>query len=211
MVLAPPTFTHELSLQAQGFARVAGVDEVGRGPLAGPVVAAALFLNVTKEYPGLQDSKLMSRSERQFWFAQLMEDPEVILGIGVIDAAEIDQINIRQATLKAMRQAVAQMRETPNYLLIDGRDEGFLSLPHRAIIQGDRLSLSIAAASVVAKEWRDCWMEEADRRWPLYGFARHKGYGTQEHREALAEHGPSPIHRLSFRGVSDLPQTQIAT
>lgn len=192
----------ERVLWRHGYA-VYGVDEAGRGPLAGPVVAAACILPVDAELPGVNDSKKLSERRREAAY-DLVRRVALGWGVGVVDAARIDQINILQATFLAMSEAVqaaqamAQDRATP-WLLIDGNAR----LPHwagtqRPVVGGDRKSLSIAAASILAKVTRDRMMIEYDLLYPAYGFARHKGYASKEHLEALDRVGPSPIHRMSF-------------
>ena len=212
----------EARLHAQGYRFVAGVDEAGRGALAGPVVAAAVILPSGLELPGLKDSKLLSPERREALF-EAIRGKAVAFGIGLVDERTIDALNILQATLLAMAEAIASLHPSPNFLLIDGgipppgiSNLGFqnadLSNPnstiqipqskfYRAIPHGDRLYPSIAAASIVAKVSRDRIMEEYDKDLPHYGFRRHKGYGTPEHLLALARYGPSPLHRKSFRGV----------
>lgn len=186
-----------------------GVDEVGRGPLAGPVVAAAVVLDPERPVPGLADSKRLSPARRQ-QLDRLIRQNAVALGLARVEADTIDRINIRRATLQAMALAVMQVVDTgiePDLVLVDGRDCVPLparpALPQRAFIGGDGRSSSIAAASIVAKVYRDGLMMEVHRAFPAYGFDRHKGYGTREHLEAIARHGPCPWHRRSFAGVKE--------
>jgi ribonuclease HII len=180
---------------------LAGVDEVGRGPLAGPVVAAAVVLAPGGSWRGLNDSKLVSRETREALFARVLVEARAFAW-SVMGPRAIDHRNIRGASLEAMRRAVARLGVTPDLVVVDGRDEvPGLRCAQQAVIDGDARLLSIAAASVVAKVVRDRIMERLDRVWPLYGFARHKGYGTKEHLEALARHGPCPLHRYSFTPV----------
>jgi ribonuclease HII len=193
-----------------GNARVAGVDEAGRGPLAGPVVAAAVVftrdLIVSEQYGlfvGLTDSKQLTERQREEFFALIVGRNGLEIGTGVCDAATIDKINILQATHRAMHTALHNLHPLPDMALIDGLPVPGLPCPSRAIVGGDARSFSIAAASVVAKVMRDRIMLEYDRQYPQYGFARHKGYGTKVHMQALLEYGPSPIHRRSFRPVRD--------
>jgi ribonuclease HII len=192
----------------KGWARVAGVDEAGRGPLAGPVVAAAVVFNrafaETEEFgvlAGLTDSKQLSESRRNVFFGILSSSPFVETAVGLADVGEIDRINILRATHLAMARAVQNLPSLPEHVLVDGLPVQGLPVPSTAIIRGDSLSLSIAAASVIAKVVRDRRMRELDVEYPVYGFAQHKGYGSRSHIQALFEYGPSPIHRRSFRPV----------
>uniref|UniRef100_A0A831UF76 Ribonuclease HII n=1 Tax=Geobacter metallireducens TaxID=28232 RepID=A0A831UF76_GEOME len=185
-----------------GFRSVAGIDEAGRGPLAGPVVAAAVILPQGAELPGLTDSKKLSAPKREHLFG-LIYECALAVGVGVADNDCIDRINILQATLLAMKEAVGRLAVPPDYLLIDGISPIPLNLPQRTIKKGDSASISIAAASVVAKVARDRMMLDYDRQFPGYGFAEHKGYGCASHLAAIAELGPSPIHRKTFRGVKE--------
>ncbi|HTK31044.1 MAG TPA: ribonuclease HII [Candidatus Saccharimonadaceae bacterium] len=180
---------------------LAGVDEVGRGPLAGPVVAAAVVLAPGGSWRGLNDSKLVSREMREALFARVLVEARAFAW-SVMGPRAIDHRNIRGASLEAMRRAVARLGVAPDLVVVDGKDyvPGIVC-EQQAVIDGDARLLSIAAASVVAKVVRDRIMERLDRVWPLYGFARHKGYGTKEHLEALARHGPCPLHRYSFTPV----------
>ena len=179
---------------------IAGVDEAGRGPLAGPVVAAAVILDPTVRIAGLGDSKQLSARRR----AELdLEIRERAIGCAVarVDVEVIDAINILQATMQAMREAVDRLDPKPEEVLVDGNRCPVLPCPVRAVVKGDSSVAAISAASILAKVARDREMIEMDRRYPEYGFARHKGYGTRAHRDALARFGPSPIHRLSFAPV----------
>jgi ribonuclease HII len=195
----PPTRHHEYAMLRQGHHLVAGVDEVGRGPLAGPVVAAAVVFNTRRVPKGIDDSKALTPERRAGLFEEILGCAEV--GIAAVSAAEIDRINIRQATLLAMRRAISGLPRLPCVALIDGNDLPALSCVARAIIGGDALSLSIAAASIVAKVFRDGLMRRLEMSHPGYGFAAHKGYSTKTHLAALARLGPSPAHRLSFAPV----------
>lgn len=177
---------------------IAGIDEAGRGPLAGPVVAAACIIPVGIFFPGINDSKKLTALQREKLFAAISTHPDVIYALGFSSHEEIDQINIYQATAQAMRRAVDGLTTTPDYLLVDGMPLSHLSIPSQKIIGGDALSQSIAAASVLAKVTRDRLMLEYDQQWPQYGFKQHKGYGTKQHLLAIADHGPCPIHRLTF-------------
>ncbi|MEZ4485230.1 MAG: ribonuclease HII [Syntrophotaleaceae bacterium] len=199
----------EMRLRQQGFRMVAGIDEAGRGPLAGPVLAAAVVLPESFDLPGLTDSKKLSAAARERLFP-LIRQQAVAVGVALASAAEIDRYNILQATLKAMQRAVGQLRLAPDYLLVDGITPLPVTTPQQTLKKGDSRSLSIAAASVIAKVVRDRLMVHYDRRYPDYGFAGHKGYGSAAHRQAIAEFGPCPIHRTSFRGVKEyLPATDI--
>lgn len=194
---------HEKRLWAEGFTRVAGVDEAGRGPLAGPVVAAACILPHNHIYENLNDSKLLTPKQRATLFTQIAAT--ATYAIGVIDVETIDKINILQATFCAMKQAIAALSVPPDYLLIDGNQLPRIEeIPAESLIQGELKSISIAAASVVAKEIRDRIMEKYDVQWPEYGFKKHKGYATDQHVRAIYEFGPCPIHRKSFDPVLSL-------
>lgn len=182
---------------------IAGVDEAGRGPLAGPVVAACVVLPATAGLRGVRDSKEMTAEERADG-AERIRAAAVGWGVGVASVEEVDAFNIRMATLLAMRRAVEALGIQPQGLLIDGSDRIFTPVPCEAVVDGDAKSLSVAAASVVAKVTRDGLMDEADRAFPGYGFAQNKGYGTPDHLEALRERGPCSIHRKSFRPVREL-------
>lgn len=185
-----------------GFRNVAGIDEAGRGPLAGPVVAAAVILPRDVDLPGIDDSKKLSASKREELYA-LISERALAVGVGVADHACIDHINILQATLHAMSEAVAQLPVSADFLLIDGISNIPINIPQRTIKKGDSASISIAAASIVAKVTRDRMMVEYDQQYPGYGFAGHKGYGCSSHLAAIAELGPCPIHRKTFRGVKE--------
>jgi len=184
----------------KGALRIAGVDEVGRGPLFGPVVAAAVILHKGCSIPGLNDSKKLNE-RRRIELEPEIKANAVSWAIGEVDAETIDRINIRQASLLAMRLAVEQLALSPDFLLIDGRDTIHWSGSQRAVIKGDAQSFSIAAASVLAKLYRDRMIVELDAVYPGYGLARHKGYGCPEHLAAIARLGPTPLHRRSFNGV----------
>ena len=184
----------------RSFRRIAGVDEAGRGPLAGPVVAAAVVLPYEIDLPNVRDSKQLGLDQRQNCYEKICSVATAI-GVGEISAAEIDRTNILAASLKAMHKAVAQIEPLPDFLLIDGPWEVEIRLPQQAIKRGDQLSISVAAASIVAKVHRDGIMFAYHQSYPNYNFAQNKGYGTKEHRIALARFGSCPIHRQSFRGV----------
>lgn len=186
---------------AEGYKYVAGVDEVGRGCLAGAVVAAACILDVSKPLPeGLNDSKKIS-AKRRAVIAEELRASALAYAIGQVEAEEIDRINILQATKKAMRIAIENLQIKADFLLIDALELKEINLPQKAIIKGDAISASIAAASIIAKTYRDDLMSRLDADYPEYGFAKHAGYGTKAHFEALKKHGASPLHRKSFRGV----------
>lgn len=189
-------FEHELI--EQGYELICGVDEAGRGPLAGPVCAAAVILPTDLEIEGLNDSKKLTEKKRDALYDIIIEKA-LAYGIAMVSEKVIDEINILQATFLAMKGAVEAMELTPDYVLIDGNREPDLGqLPVKTIVKGDSRSANIAAASILAKVTRDRYMMEMDREYPQYGFAVHKGYGTKKHYEALTEHGHCPIHRLSF-------------
>ena len=194
---------HERRLWRRGVQHIAGVDEAGRGPLAGPVVAAAVVLPQQIDFPGLDDSKKLSPQKREILY-DLIAKQAFAVGVGRVDHQEIDRINILQASLKAMREALAALKIRPDRVLVDGSHTPNSPFPEVAISGGDAQSLSIAAASVIAKVTRDRIMVELDRDFPQYGFAKHKGYGSPEHLRALRKYGPCPIHRRSFRTVGDL-------
>jgi len=190
---------------SRGTSRVAGVDESGRGPLAGPVVAAAVVFPNSWSQSGfderlrdLNDSKQLTEPQREDFFAVLTSLPEVRYAISIVDAALIDRLNILQATHRAMNEALAQLQPQPEHVLVDGKLVKSMMIPHTAIVKGDSLSYSIAAASVLAKVTRDRVMLEFEEQFPGYGFAEHKGYGTPQHLAAIAALGPCPIHRRSF-------------
>ena len=187
------------------FKYIAGVDEAGRGPLAGPVVAAACIIPHGKIIPGVDDSKRLSLKERERLYHLLVTDPEIDFGIGIVEAPRIDEINILQATFEAMLIAVSHLKNHPDLLLIDGNRLPKTSIPALAIIDGDALCLSIAAASIIAKQARDILMDAHHLMWKEYAFDRHKGYGTKVHLEALRQVGSCSFHRKTFKGVVDLP------
>jgi ribonuclease HII len=220
----------ERELWRQGIRYVAGVDEAGCGPLAGPVVAAAvcfpcawLELGLFGKLRGLNDSKQLAVEQREHYFAILTSHSEIGYAIGVVDSGMIDQINILQAAHRAMDLALQQLNPAPQHVLVDGRPVKSLRLPHTPLIKGDCRSYSIAAASVIAKVTRDRMMKDFDGAYPGYGFGEHKGYATPEHLEAIARLGPCPIHRRSFsrfhpvplelfhEGNSSLPSASVAS
>jgi ribonuclease HII len=193
---------YEKEARNNGFSVVAGVDEAGRGPLAGPVVSAAVILPSSFKANGLTDSKKLSAARRTFYYNQIYSDAYAI-GIGIIDPLEIDRINILQASLLAMFFAVTNLNPTPDFLLIDGQYKIRGDCHQKTIIKGDALSISIAAASVIAKVTRDRLMEKYHIEYPDYQFQNHKGYPTKAHREAIRDFGCCPIHRRSFKGVKE--------
>ncbi len=199
---------NERELRAQGFANVAGVDEAGRGPLAGPVVAGAAILPEGCRLPGLADSKMLSEKERERLF-DLIQERAVCIGVGQVGSRMIDRMNVLNATHVAMRQAIAALDPSPDALLVDGRDLPSAEVPQRGVVKGDRLCACIAAASIVAKVTRDRMMVELDALYPAYGFAQHKGYATRAHLARLQELGPCPAHRATFAPVRALLQGRL--
>ena len=187
----------EDSLYAQGITAICGVDEAGRGPLAGPVCAAAVILPPHLELPGLNDSKKLTDKRRRELFPVIKEQA-IAYGIGFASETEIDRINILQATFLAMQRAIDQLGGQAGFALIDGNRQKDFGLPVMTVVKGDSRSANIAAASVLAKVSRDDLMLQMAEKYPQYGFEVHKGYGTKAHYEALRSHGPSPIHRMSF-------------
>ena len=201
-----PTFDQEAALQAQGYRLIAGVDEVGRGALAGPVMAAAVILPLGVEIPWLRlvrDSKQLSPKQRERVF-DLVQCAGIPFGLGSVPHATIDELGIVQATRMAMAQAVESLPSRPDFLLVDALSLPEVDLPQKGIIRGDQLSFSIACASIVAKVSRDRQMMELDGMYPGYGLARHKGYGTRQHLQCLGQLGPCAIHRRSFAPVLGL-------
>ena len=199
---------HERALWRQGLTLVAGVDEAGRGPLAGPVVAAAVVFpcgwleaGLDSRLRGLNDSKQLTEAQREEYYAILTAHPEIRYAIADADAGLIDRINILQATHRAMNAALEQLRPPPQHVLVDGSPVKSMRLPTTPLVKGDARSYSIAAASVLAKVTRDRLMREFDRLYPGYGFGEHKGYGTPQHLAAIRRHGPCPIHRRSFAPI----------
>lgn len=192
----------ERALWTEGIKWVAGVDEAGRGPLAGPVVASAVILPPDFDVRGLNDSKQLKPEERKC-LKERIEQEAIAVGIGIVDQVYIDQHNILQATYQAMRIAVGQLAPRPEVLLVDAVTIPGLSMPQKGIVKGDALSHSIAAASIIAKTTRDEWMLKMAEQYPQYGFEHHMGYPTPEHMEALRKWGPTPIHRKSFAPVRE--------
>jgi ribonuclease HII len=187
----------EDGLYSQGIVRICGVDEAGRGPLAGPVCAAAVILPAHLEIPGLNDSKKLTDKKRRELFP-IIKEQAIAYGIGLASHEEIDQINILQATFLAMQSAIDQLEGKAEFALIDGNREKDFGLPVMTVVKGDSRSANIAAASILAKVTRDDILEEQAKLYPQYGFEIHKGYGTKAHYEALRTYGPSPIHRMTF-------------
>ena len=199
-----PDLFHEIQLRSEGFILIAGIDEAGRGPLAGPVTAGAVILPDDYRHSVLNDSKKLTEKQRETLYTELLADDRVHWSAACIEADEIDRINILRATWRAMGVAFKQLARAADIALIDGRPVRDFPGKHRALVKGDSLSLSIAAASIIAKVHRDRLMVEYGSRYPEYGFYRHKGYGTAQHLAALRKHGPCPIHRRSFAPVSQL-------
>jgi ribonuclease HII len=193
---------YESTARSKGYHVIAGIDEAGRGPLAGPVVAAAVFFAKDSKFEGLDDSKKLSPKIREFFF-KIIKEQALSYGIGIVDVEKIDKINILQASLLAMKNAVENLSEKPNLLLIDGNQKIDSDIKQWTIIKGDSLSQSIAAASVLAKVTRDKLMEKYHKQFPQYAFNKHKGYGTRLHRDLIKKYGPCPIHRRTFKGVSE--------
>ena len=198
----PCSLIHEHSLYAQGLSPVVGIDEAGRGPLAGPVVVGAVILPPNFVLAGLNDSKKLSANARERLYAEITENPEIRWTSIAISPQEIDRLNILGATHSGMRAVVEQISPRPAHALIDGLPVRNFPCPQTALVGGDGISLSIAAASIIAKVERDRIMLENDRLYPEYGFAKHKGYPTREHFAKLRAHGPCPIHRRSFAPVA---------
>lgn len=192
---------HESMARRSGFHLIAGVDEAGRGPLAGPVVAAAVILPEGAALEGVRDSKAMTAKAREEAFS-LIAAAALAIGVGVVSARHIDTINILKASLDAMKQAVLWLEPAPDFVLVDGTHPVPVPTAHRCLVGGDRISLSISAASVVAKVYRDRIMRAYHAIYPQYGFLENKGYGTAGHLAAIKAHGACPIHRMSFRGVA---------
>jgi ribonuclease HII len=195
-------FSRERALRARGFLLIAGVDEAGRGPLAGPVVAAAVVLPDDFGFDGLTDSKKVSAAKREKFYAILTAAAEILWAVAEATVEEIDRLNILHATHLAMGRAIERLPKRADHALVDGLPVRGLTVDHTALVEGDSLSLSIAAASIIAKVTRDRLMVELDAQYPQYGFGRHKGYGVREHLEALRKHGPCPAHRRTFQPVA---------
>ena len=199
------TFHHERLLHAQGYSRVAGADEVGRGPLAGPVVACCIILPPSCDHSLFRDSKTLTHA-RRLELRAVLEDIGAAIGTGIVTAATVDGINIHQASLLAMRLACENLcsrHEAPDFILVDGKFTIPAAIGQQALVKGDSRSASIAAASIAAKVTRDAMMDDLHRRFPEFRFDRNKGYPTREHRRAIVSHGPCPEHRRTFRGVRE--------
>jgi ribonuclease HII len=194
----------EEKLFLKGYQCIAGVDEAGRGPLAGPVVAAAVILPSGFLLEGLNDSKKVLPKKRRELFETITLHSDIVFGIGIVDAKTIDRVNILQATFLAMKEALGNLAKRPDFVLIDGNQLPEVFLPHMGLVGGDALSLSIAAASIVAKETRDRLMCEMHQKWPQYQFDQHKGYGTEKHLANIREYGPCEEHRMTFEPVKSL-------
>lgn len=195
-------WSFEKEARSNGFQTIAGIDEAGRGPLAGPVVSAAVILPEQLPVSGISDSKKISPKKREMLYDDIYRHA-VAVGVGIVDPVEIDRINILQASLTAMSISVQNLHPVPGFLLIDGQFTISSDFPQKAIIKGDSLSISIAAASIIAKVTRDRMMEEYAKEYPEFDFSKNKGYPTKAHKAAIRKHGVSPIHRLSFKGVKE--------
>ncbi len=191
--------TIEKQVREQGFDLIAGLDEVGRGPLAGPVVAAACVLPAGFTLRGINDSKKLTHEQRISFYQELTQHREIDFGVGVVEAAEIDRVNIHNASLEAMLRAIERLKKKPSFLIVDGCHVPPIDIPSTSVVGGDLNVQAIAAASILAKVTRDVIMIGYHDLYPQYGFYDHKGYGTKRHLEALKMWGPTPIHRMSFR------------
>ena len=200
--MEPDLWLFEKKAFQKGFSRIAGIDEAGRGPLAGPVVSAAVIIPISLQIPGISDSKKLSPQKRDYLYEKIY-DSAVSVGIGIVDPFEIDRINILQAALLSMAMAVENLAPQPDCLLIDGTFLISSTLPQEAIPKGDALSASIAAASIVAKVTRDRLMERYHEDYPQFEFSKHKGYPTKAHKQAIQKFGCCPIHRRTFKGVKE--------
>lgn len=199
-----PDLSLERAHQSRGLTRIAGIDEAGRGPLAGPVAAAAVILPKNFICDGLDDSKKISPARREILYARITGDPSIFWAVATADCEEIDRLNILRATHLAMQRAAEALNPIPEHCIIDGLPVKNFPIPHDGVVKGDGLSLSIAAASIIAKVTRDRIMHTLDQEFPQYGFARHQGYGTKAHLEALRIHGPCCHHRRTFQPVAQL-------
>lgn len=195
-------YSIERSLTQQGYVRIAGTDEVGRGPLAGPVVASCVVLPADCDFHQYKDSKALTPGNREKLATEL-ESNGALIGVGIVSAAEIDRINILQASLLAMKKAVEGLPGPPDFLLVDGKFPVPLPISQQALIKGESKSASIAAASIIAKVKRDGLMEQYHQQFPEYNFCKHKGYATAEHRRLIQTYGPCEIHRRSFKPIRD--------
>lgn len=195
---------HEQEARSQGYHTIAGIDEAGRGPLAGPVYAAACIIPEGVFFRGINDSKQLTAAEREELFTAITTHPDVAFAIGFMTCEEVDRYNIYKASMMAMLKALEALQRVPDYLLVDGLHLPHPTIPCRKLIGGDALSQSIAAASVIAKVARDRVMCEHDAQWPQYGFGQHKGYSTPQHLEAIKVHGPCPLHRMTYEPLKSL-------
>ncbi len=202
--MSRPTLDYENAWKQRGYTCIAGIDEAGRGPLAGPVSVAAVVLPEGFEHGDLNDSKQLTEAKRERIYEELVSCEDVRWSVALIHAEEVDSINILQATYVGMRRVALALQPPPEVVLIDGRPVPNFPIKQQALVKGDALSLSIAAASVIAKVTRDRLMLEAAGKYPQYGFEKHKGYGTKLHLAKLAEHGPCPLHRRSFAPIAQL-------
>lgn len=193
---------YEKKLWGAGYEYVAGVDEAGRGPLAGPVYAAAVVFPKGVVIDGINDSKKLSEKKREELY-EVIKETALAYAIVSVDEKEIDEINILNAAMKAFKMALDKLSPKADYALLDGNRAPQMDIPYEAVVKGDAKVQAIAAASILAKVERDRYITEMDKVYPQYGFAKHKGYPTKDHKEAVAKYGPSPIHRLTFRGVSE--------
>ena len=190
-------FTYEIEARERGYNLICGIDEAGRGPLAGPVYAAAVILPENCKIDQINDSKKLTEKRREAVYEEIIQKA-IAWGVGIADEKEIDEINILRATMKAMQRAVENMSQKPDFIFVDGNRAPEFEIPAKAIIKGDALCPSIAAASIIAKVSRDRLMYELDKQYPEYQFARHKGYGTRLHYEMIEKYGLSPVHRKTF-------------
>lgn len=197
----------EQSAEQKGYNTIAGIDEAGRGPLAGPVVSAAVILPPDFVCDGINDSKKLTEKKRSVLFPQIKKNA-IAVGIGICSHTEIDQINILQASLLSMKRALDDLGTRPDFLLIDGKFTIDSPIDQSAVIKGDSKSISIAAASIIAKVTRDVIMKDLHEQYPVYGFNRHKGYPTKEHKSLILTHGPCPVHRKTFKGVKETADAQ---
>jgi len=202
-----PDHSVEQGMRSRGYNYVAGVDEAGRGPLAGPVVAAAVILPIPCDIPGINDSKKLTAAQREELYEIIFQEA-ISVGIGISAPEIIDRHNILEATLMAMKAAVEALDPKPQSIIVDGISRVPTLLPQRTVKKGDARCVSIAAASIIAKVTRDRLMDTLHERYPHYGFNKHKGYGAQSHLKALKEHGPCEAHRLTFKGVKELIQKE---
>ena len=195
-------FEYEEKYRSLGYPLIAGVDEAGRGPLAGAVYAAAVIFDEGVYIEGINDSKKLTAKKRDELYDEIIAKARAY-SIFSVDEKTIDKINILEATFKAFQGAISGLNPSPDFVLIDGNRAKGIDIPHETVVKGDSLSFSIASASILAKVARDRYIEDADKLYPQYGFALHKGYGTKAHLEAIKKYGPCPIHRLTFKGVKE--------